>query len=246
VSVTLFNYNYKYGIVPIIYGIILYYLKIKNKPKLLRISSFIILFYVFISVVELNVHKHIMHCDKTSTLAKILKYIPFTNDTYLSTCDEHIQHHVDVEPDMSINDTKKEHLFMGWGNYIYILIASFACLIGAKHISNIKISLISLFLISIIIAFLWEYLWNKIHIKMHNFEMEYSIEDGPYDNGLFNLDFIKNILLKNHTKHHLQKGKTKGNYNVIFLGADEWFGLNVKNIDNVEYCKTHTNEKICK
>jgi len=81
---------------------------------------------------------------------------------------------------------------------------------------------------------------------MHQYDTDYSIMNGPYDNNLLNLTLIKNILFKNHSYHHLQKGSKKGNYNVIVLGADEWFGLNNKTIDNTEYCKTNYNEKICK
>jgi hypothetical protein len=81
---------------------------------------------------------------------------------------------------------------------------------------------------------------------MHNHDINYSIKEGPYDENLFNMDIFKTILLSNHENHHLQKGDKKGNYNVIVLGADEWFETNNKTIDNTEYCKTHTNEIICK
>jgi hypothetical protein len=80
---------------------------------------------------------------------------------------------------------------------------------------------------------------------MHEYEIEYSIKEGPYDENLFTIDPVKDLLLENHQKHHLQKGDEKGNYNVIILGADEWFGYNVQKVDNKEYCKSHTNEKIC-
>ena len=75
---------------------------------------------------------------------------------------------------------------------------------------------------------------------------EYSIIKGPYDNGFFNLNYINYLLYDNHKKHHLQKGSKKGNYNVIILGADEWFNTNVYKVDNKEYCETHQNEQICK
>ena len=102
-----------------------------------------------------------------------------------------------------------------------------------------------LVIFSISIVVFWGYIWNKTHSQMHSYEGEYSIMEGPYEN-IFDLTFIKNMLFKNHLMHHLQKGDKKGNYNVIFLGADEWFGLNNKIPDNREYCKTHQSEKICK
>jgi hypothetical protein len=80
---------------------------------------------------------------------------------------------------------------------------------------------------------------------MHNTDVPFSILEGPYDEGLFNLSFITNTLLPNHRNHHLQKGEKKGNYNIILLGADEWFYKHNKYVNNTEYCKTHQTEEIC-
>jgi len=142
---------------------------------------------------------------------------------------------------MKIN-IKNHYLWVGIYLFIYFF-AFLLCGILSKIISNYNISYSFLFILCIIVTFIWEYLWNKVHVKMHNYEINYSIKEGPYDENLFNLDIFKNILLQNH---HLQKGEKKGNYNVIVLGADEWFGYNNKKIDNYEYCKTNMNEKICK
>jgi hypothetical protein len=68
---------------------------------------------------------------------------------------------------------------------------------------------------------------------------------GPYDENLFDLSWFTALLYKNHSNHHLQKGAKKGNYNIIFLGADEWFGYNVKNVDNREHCMANPTEKVC-
>ena len=46
--------------------------------------------------------------------------------------------------------------------------------------------------------------------------------------------------------HHIQKGKKKGNFNIIFLGADEWFNDNRKSVNNENYCKIHSEDEICK
>jgi hypothetical protein len=83
---------------------------------------------------------------------------------------------------------------------------------------------------------------------MHEYDKLYSIKKGPYDEGLINLNFLKNILYNNHLNHHLQKGDKKGNYNVIVLGADEWFNKYNITYDNYLYCleEKNKNEKICK
>jgi hypothetical protein len=187
-----------------------------------------------------------MHCDKTSLLTKIIKKIPFLNEEYISTCDHHIEHHMEVNPDMKLNKNKlKDSLFMGWNTYIFIFFITLLSLFISKNISTYIISYKNIFIISIILSFIWSYIWNKVHVKMHKMHLDYSIKEGPYDENLLDLDIIKNLLLVNHTNHHLQKGDKKGNYNVIVLGADEWFGYNNKTVDNKEYCKTHINEQIC-
>jgi hypothetical protein len=168
------------------------------------------------------------------------------NHIYFQTCEKHLQHHLEVEPDMKLNDLKyKASLFMGWNIFIYLFFIFLICFLSARMISGYPISNFYIVFLSLIASFIWEYLWNKIHVKMHEYEIEYSIKEGPYDENLFNTDDVKDMLLKNHTYHHLQKGDTKGNYNVIVLGADEWFGFNNKTIDNTEYCKTNTEETIC-
>lgn len=115
----------------------------------------------------------------------------------------------------------------------------------SKMISNYTISYIALLIVCMGVPFLWYYIIYKLHVEMHDYEIEYTHKESPYDKYHFNIGPIKDLLSENHRKHHLQKGEKKGNYNMIALGADEWFGYNIRKIDNKEYCKSHTDEKIC-
>ena len=243
VLVTAFNYDDYIG-VPIILcvlAILIYVLKLQ-----INTINFLMLNYIFLSILELAIHKNVMHCDKNGLLSSIVKYIPVFNDEYECQCDSHIQHHVEVEPDMSLNSVDDEKsLFMYWRVFILFFILLLVCTTMAKHISNYNIGFKYLLIISGVVTFVYEYLWNKVHHKMHEYYSTFSILEGPYDNGLFNLDIVKNMLYNNHKNHHLQKGTRKGNYNIIVLGADEWFGLHTQKVDNIEYCKTHRDEKIC-
>jgi len=244
-SITIINYDYKYLFIPIILYVISIITKFNKKN--INIINFVLIYYGFLSIMELLGHKYAMHCDQNSFLYKYVKNIPYINEEYLTTCKTHTQHHSEVEPDMTLNGNKyRKSLFMGWDIFIPLVITAFVGGLVSKKISKFNISYKYLLLISIISAFAWEYLWNKVHTKMHDYEIEYSINEGPYDENLFNLDIFKDILLDNHRKHHIQKGEKKGNYGVIILGADEWFGLNNKIIDNEEYCKNNSNDKICK
>ena len=164
---TIYNYNYYYLLIPIILFFISIIVKF-NFQNNINIINFILLFYIFFSISEFLIHKYIMHCDINSFLNKFFEYIPFIKNKFLSTCKKHIQHHLEVEPNMSLNKNEnKESLFMGWNVFIYLLIAIFLCGVFAKIISKYDISYKSLLICCIIITLLWQYLWNKIHIKMH-------------------------------------------------------------------------------
>lgn len=245
--ITIYNYYSPLLILPFIIGLLIYTFNFWKKfHKYLSLINFVSLTYILLSIFEFWCHKYIMHCDKNNILTKIIQFIPFINNEYNEQCDSHIKHHLEVETDMSLNNVDDERsLFMEWRSFFIFYIIFLFCVIISKSISNFNISYKYLFVIGLIITFIYEYLWNKVHTHIHNYETDFSILRGPYDEKLLNLGFLKDILYDNHKNHHLQKGSKKGNYNVILLGADEWFGFNNKIIDNIEYCKSHGSEKIC-
>jgi len=172
---------------------------------------------------------------------------PFMEKEYVEQCESHLQHHKEVEPDMSLKRVEHEDtLFMAWRLFLFIESIFLLCIFLAKFISNAAIDSWWLIVSSFFITFLYQYLWNKTHVNMHSYEADFSIWMGPYDEKLFDLSWMTALLYQNHEKHHMQKGEQKGNYNIILLGADEWFGTNVKEVNNREYCVSHSSEKICK
>ena len=220
---------------------------IKLIEPYVNIIIFICTSYVLLSTCEWLTHKYIMHCDKKSLYYKILSKFDYYN-LIEKTCDSHIQHHLEVKPNMHLSGVKnKDSLFMGWKIGFYIGIVNFFILCLTKNISQISLSYFNLFLLAIGLTVGWSYLWNKVHPLMHQYEGTYSIKEGPYE-SILNLNLISKLLYKNHQNHHLQKGHKKGNYNIIIFGADEWFGTNVQNVDNREYCANSQvfNEEICK
>jgi hypothetical protein len=214
--ITIYRYNKKVFYYTLISIAILYTLF--DCEKNLDLLNFIMLIYIFISILELLVHKYFMHSDKGKFISK------YFADTYTS----HINHHITVEPDMTLRTKDSSGLFMQWSEYGFMSLGIFIITILSKTISNYRISLFNCGIIALINAYLWSYLWNKIHNKMHYHNSDFTIKDGPYDNNLVNMDFIKNMLLDNHTKHHMLKGDNQCNYNVILLGADEWFNTHNK------------------
>lgn len=212
-----------------------------------KLANFVVLVYMFSSILEWVVHRYVMHCTTNKFVNSIVDKIPYLE----KTCRYHIEHHVNVNVDMSVNDKKDDptndaKFRMGWNIFIPLFLGFLFFSFIARYISGYSITTIPLILISLVTAFAWEYIWNKTHVAMHEFEHEYSVIKGPHDNGLLNTDYVKKALYTNHEAHHLQKGDRKGNYNVIFFGADEWLLTNNKTIDNTEYCKTHSKEQICR
>ena len=221
------NINYKYNVKLFIYSIILSFAIYFNKSiKINNKINFILLFYLFGTISEYLIHKYIMHANKNKLYYKILHKIPLIKNILLKNNKVHINHHLNIKKNMNLKKNKKYGMYMGWNTTILGIIVLFIILTLSTKFSNYKLSFNKKIIISIITSFMWNYIWNKTHPQMHNYKSDFSIKNGPHDNNLLDLTFITNILYKNHQNHHLQKGKRKGNYNVILLGADEWFGQN--------------------
>ena len=138
--VTIFNYNYFYLVIPILLFVISMIVKF-NFKKYFTLINFVLLFYIFVSISEFLAHKMVMHCDNNSFLSKIIEYIPFINTQYFLTCEKHIQHHLEVEPDMTLNNVKyKESLFMGWNIYFTLFFTFLLCGLLSKLTSTYDIS----------------------------------------------------------------------------------------------------------
>ena len=223
------------------------YFKNSIKPHA-PLINFILMSYMCISLMEWVVHKYIMHCTNSNTFIRnIISNIKFLDNV----CKYHITHHVNVNSDMSVVDEKDDpqndaKFRMGWNIYIPLTISVSIGFLFSRYISKYKISFLNIVILSSIISFIWEYIWNKTHTEMHKFEQTYSIKKGPYDNGFFNTEILMKLLYKNHVMHHAQKGDKKGNFDVIFLGADEWLNSNNKTVDNTEFCKTNMDARVCK
>jgi len=252
-------YSIKNTILGILGVIFVYIFNIYGKKNInmnvIKFINFILLFYVFFSSFEHLLHKYVMHLSKDNILYKILEKNKLLKNFFITGIrDGHINHHLMVEKNMEVHNTIVENsddeqsLYMGWNITIWFLPLTIIVMNITKKITDHNISQKNIFISSAIISFLWQYIWNKTHVQMHNIEHHYSIKKGPYDEGLLDLSYVTKLLYINHKNHHLQKGEKKGNYNVIALGADEWFNKNVKIVDNEDYCKDPNNqhEKVCK
>lgn len=233
---TIYNYlTIKKNNLEIIFSLVIMNIVINNKNwilshinnTILRVVSIIVLLYICISLLEYLVHRQVMHCDLEKTRKIKNKLI---RKHILDSCESHIEHHLDVEADMNISHvSSQKSLYFEWTTTIPLIISTIisfvvAMLICQTNPLNHKMMIV---ILSIIITIIWQYLWNKVHPEMHNLENTLSIKEGPIEHKLSSKK-LSNALLKNHSLHHLQKGSRKGNFNIILLGADEWFGRNNK------------------
>jgi sterol desaturase/sphingolipid hydroxylase (fatty acid hydroxylase superfamily) len=185
-----------------------------------------------------------MHGDEEK-----FKKIPIVGSYLAKTAKDHIEHHKDVNMNMTINGNTSSNssLFFSWEICVILIIFSMGSL-KIFRFTN-KESLIYSVIISIFVCFLW----NNWHNDMHDSKMQIDMYEGfPNVPGLISKGPIYKWLWKYHANHHLQKGY-KYNYNIIFPCFDYVLGTYKGDtcIDNSDYCNTTSdyrcqiNKKFC-
>ena len=73
------------------------------------------------------------------------------------------------EKDMHIDEPSSESgLYMGWVISAYLVPITIVVMAISRYISNFKISNSMIFVLSLTLSFVWQYIWNKVHVEMHN------------------------------------------------------------------------------
>jgi len=193
---------------------------------LLRYPIYFMVVYMFFSFVEWILHRYVMHCymyfpwlDKVDPATT---FMPFVTYNMQRSCQLHHDHHKSVNADMSLKDVEhrdSHELTFDWATMIMIIIlvapALFALVWALQLKIGWKVQLVTIFISALVFCLAW----NSIHPTMHGAKVRVSIQEGAPNLGW---DLHKtNIYYQNHDVHHQIKGDEKGNYNVIFLGADE-------------------------
>lgn len=180
-----------------------------------RYALFGALLWLSASLVEWVLHKYVMHCTQH---APWIKSMPLVQ----SACVTHHRHHLSVNPDMSMDHVADVHeLVFDWKTTAQVgaivLPAMFAWNWGVGL--RVPTAVVCVTVIAFTIGF--STIWNTIHPAMHEYE-------GPIPALLPRLPVKpeRGLLFRNHEAHHQIKGERKGNYNVVFLGADELLNTN--------------------
>lgn len=194
---------------------------------LISILLFVILFYIGVSGIEWFVHKYIMHGKSISLLSE-----------------SHMFHHKNVNLDQSLNTDKLvSSIIVNFGNITTYLLIIPVIMLGYILWFLLGLDkffpLIILFIVTITYSIVNIVFWNSIHPAFHGayikMNMKYDDEEYIWGPPNFRIDInnpIYKIYYKHHTLHHLNKGKSKGNYNIIQLGFDYFMGTKTHRVDN--------------
>jgi len=211
----------------------------KNITNITNIIFLFIVYFLFIysvlSFLEWTLHYYFMHEN-----IKINKIIKMKN--------VHIEHHKETYLDQTLPpDYIEEGLPFNFFD-IEIIFISIVILFSAflfwNYFPNFKnnFSIITIMIITTLIIFIYSWCWSSIHSNYHNVYIECN---KPLKNNknitiyspmqFFVPDttsFIYKYLFWYHTLHHLNKGKSKGNYNVLTPLFDFVFGTYTNKVDN--------------
>ena len=174
-----------------------------------------IVIYVLLSILEWIIHRYIMHSPNTSLGKYHILHHKATNVQTMA-----ITH--DIRLGKTQNLCMDEYTIYAVSSILPIYIVAIM-----QITKNKKIIFYSLTIFAILMLF-HILMWNSIHSYMHN-------EDASKRCKLYiSRDKIKQMrnygyvkwMINNHVTHHVRKGDNKGNYNIVFPGADYIFGTN--------------------
>jgi len=208
--------------------------------------------YLYLTLIEWIIHKHFMHAKPKSIFNKFYNFI-CSFDKSNTGINSHIVHHIEVENNMEINRDLDIHdgLIMSLNDLInqaLIIFIGFFFIFKKYNLFQNNLMLKSLG-ISFIVSSIYCCIWNTIHPLFHNLDLKIKFKEGMSSFKVFKNKTNPIILwlYKNHTLHHLIKGKNKGNFNIVLPGADFIFNTYNNKIDNKNFCKyKEKNKKGCK
>ena len=190
----------------------------------IRYALFFLSAYFAASVIEWVLHKYVMHCYAYwPWLHATDRRDPITRNMQ-KACVLHHDHHLAVKRDMTLTHVGDKHtLLFDWATLAMVAVPAFACVAFASWALRLHIPWgVQATTLAVLLLF-FGLVWNGAHPKMHRAKVTMSLKEGPPI--LRNLTYPE-LVHRNHELHHVIKGDAKGNYNVVFLGADELFMSN--------------------
>lgn len=171
---------------------------------------FIICVYIASSIEEWLVHKYTMHHH---------------SDLFQKVYANHAQHHKKTNPNFTIQDNKTEYICVDiktlddFIQYAVVFVFNFGIfyVLFSKYIPAwfIATTIITFIIINILV-------WNTFHSYIHGMDAyDICYSKGIPAKYIDENNFYINWIVNNHRAHHMN---SRGNFNIVFPGADFWFG----------------------
>jgi hypothetical protein len=172
----------------------------------------------------------------------------------IGTCKHHIKHHIDVSISQDLLDaTDVERTVFTLQHSLAVVILAILILTPIWYLMGMNkyFKLWILIVFIVIYMLLNQWIWNSIHTAFHKIYVPTNVPIRNPTTGenvtIWGLPpFVPNpsnpiykYYYKHHAIHHLSKGESKCNYNIIQLGFDVIAGTNKSNIDNRAYFAKH-------
>jgi hypothetical protein len=140
-------------------------------------------------------------------------------DKYLHINSLHVTHHKDTHKDMTMAEGYElDALYFHLPNTFIQGVAGFIMISLLNSSFSLNMDLTSIAVTSFASAFLHSFLWNSLHLDMH--EVKADLKDGVPAVKLPSVlaAMYQNWVVENHTIHHECGGGQ--NYNVVLPGPD--------------------------
>lgn len=201
-------------------------LRRKGRSKWVNRGLYLQLYYLLATTSEWVLHKYIMHCDVNAHW--LLNSKSWLLHDLRRTCNSHRRHHLSVASDMSLvgpHAGDAHALVFDWVLTAKLLVLLPSIMYVVVKQAKLGISLKTHAIASLVAVLGFSVVWNTVHPDMHRYDGGFPAMPPRYtDSG----DSVtsNSLLYRNHQLHHQVKGKSKGNFNVVFLAGDELFGTN--------------------
>jgi hypothetical protein len=163
---------------------------------------------------------------------------------YLSKTFEskHVEHHLDTKLNQYNDGEEDDFVFQIFSSFFPIMMLliititwhMFTYLPGFKKFKTFK----GVFFTSFAVVLLYCWTWSSLHTKYHRKEISLKNQVFYVAMPFFEPDTSSSLykyLFKYHTLHHLNKGESKGNYNVVCPFFDFIFNTYKTRVDNRLY-----------
>lgn len=194
--------------------------RLDGRSRAVRYALFAGLLWLSASLVEFVLHKYVMHCTQHAAWVRRVAILR-------ETCDSHHAHHLSVRPDNTLSHVESPgELVFDWGVCLRVLCIVAPVMVGWDRALGLGIGARAAAAATLAATLGFAAVWNTVHPDMHSYAGPFPAMPPRVPGLRAGEPRARGLLFRNHEAHHQVKGPRKGNYNVVFLGADELLDTN--------------------